>query len=445
MRKVRVRVAGQWQTLSGTLANATPPAAPINLQVSQVGSTVTASWQAPLQIGGSAVTGYVITVTPGGQTQTLSSSTLQAVFSSLGTGNYTFEVYATNATGNGAVGRLTTSLGDLSTIDPTGTENVSQRIQDYILSHPAGSTVAFAAGATYRIDQTLTIAEKSDLIIDGNGAQFFTDDPTGDGSTLEAPSKAARTRAHFRLRDCSNITLKNIHVRGAHPNGGLDSSAYVEPLEAQHGFDIIGSTGVTVEDCSATDVYGDFIYFGHGSGPCHDITIRRFYGARNGRQGVASVSSYNVLITDSEFTDVRRSMIDLEPNFAYQEIHDFEVSDCILGSHRLSFFASKGAAAPISNVRVLRNTVNSAMNSTIGIPGVRRSNWRFENNIANQGYGSTLACCLNVTGVDGFIFKNNVQPLQANRNMVIVQTTDCTSVEVSGNSYPGGVGEWRNV
>ena len=58
---------------------------------------------------------------------------------------------------------------------------------------------------------------------------------------------------HFEAEDDTGVTIENLNILGTAPGG------YVASLEAQHGFYIVGGTGVTVDKVSVNAVYGDFV------------------------------------------------------------------------------------------------------------------------------------------------------------------------------------------
>ena len=108
----RVLVAGGYQPCdtvecSGDLASAevyrpapTPPLPPRNVSAVAGNASATVSWDAPAYDGGSPITGYTVTSSPGSATATAGASDRSAVVSGLTNGtSYTFTVKAANAIG----------------------------------------------------------------------------------------------------------------------------------------------------------------------------------------------------------------------------------------------------------------------------------------------------------------------------------------------------------
>jgi hypothetical protein len=82
----------------------TVPGAPAITSVTPGDGRVIVGWSPPTSDGGSAITAYTVTSSPGGATVTVLGALTSAVVSGLVNGTaYTFTVFATNAAGNGAV------------------------------------------------------------------------------------------------------------------------------------------------------------------------------------------------------------------------------------------------------------------------------------------------------------------------------------------------------
>ncbi len=80
----------------------TVPGAPTGVTAIRGNAQAGVSWTAPADNGGSPITGYTVTASPGGQTATVGGATTNAVVTGLTNGtSYTFIVRATNATGTG--------------------------------------------------------------------------------------------------------------------------------------------------------------------------------------------------------------------------------------------------------------------------------------------------------------------------------------------------------
>ncbi|HEV2032732.1 MAG TPA: fibronectin type III domain-containing protein [Candidatus Dormibacteraeota bacterium] len=79
-----------------------PPGPPVNVTATTGNLSATITWSPPASDGGSAITSYTVTSSPGGVTSTVSGSTFTTVVSGLTQGaNYTFTVVATNSNGPG--------------------------------------------------------------------------------------------------------------------------------------------------------------------------------------------------------------------------------------------------------------------------------------------------------------------------------------------------------
>lgn len=82
---------------------ATEPGTPTGVNATTGSGQATVEWTAPASTGGSPITGYVVTASPGGQTCTWTGGPLSCVVTGLTDGvAYTFSVVAVNAVGRGA-------------------------------------------------------------------------------------------------------------------------------------------------------------------------------------------------------------------------------------------------------------------------------------------------------------------------------------------------------
>ena len=92
--------------------------------------------------------------------------------------------------------------------------DVSAALQAWLQSVPDGSTILLAKNACYRIESTVEFRDRHDLLVEGNNATLraFT---AGTGGRL-----AIRGRSHFAIVGSTNVTIRDLVVRGANPHAG---------------------------------------------------------------------------------------------------------------------------------------------------------------------------------------------------------------------------------
>jgi alpha-tubulin suppressor-like RCC1 family protein/Tol biopolymer transport system component len=106
------------------VASATAPDAPTGASASPGNARATVTWSAPGSDGGSQITSYTVTASPGGQTATVNGSTLSTDVTGLTNGtSYTFTVVATNALGNSPASAPSNAVTPRAV--PTAPRNVS--------------------------------------------------------------------------------------------------------------------------------------------------------------------------------------------------------------------------------------------------------------------------------------------------------------------------------
>ena len=88
-----------WTNIIGATASFAKPGAPTITGVTVVATQASVAFTAPANNGGSAITSYKVTASPGGFTKTGTTSPLVVTGLTAGT-SYTFTVIATNAAGN---------------------------------------------------------------------------------------------------------------------------------------------------------------------------------------------------------------------------------------------------------------------------------------------------------------------------------------------------------
>ena len=224
----------------------------------------------------------------------------------------------------------------------------------------------------YRAEGTLTIRNKNDIVVEGNGATFFATQVSN-----------VRTEAQWVIADVSNIEFSDLKIRGTHTDGGQDDEAYFPEREAQHGLLVQGGERILVHDLDITDVYGDFIYVGRSAIGGHPTNVFVYdnYMRRNGRQGISVIDGTNVLIESNDIADTRRATFDLEPLPGWW-VDNVWIRNNKVGPGRLMFVAGHGAGA-LNDVHIVNNVLTGKAISidmvapdgtrrrTFGSPGTR--------------------------------------------------------------------------
>jgi Right handed beta helix region len=334
--------------------------------------------------------------------------------------------------GNGEVSATPASIASDCSAD------VTSSLQAWFDSTLDNNVLTFPKDACYRIEDTLRLAQRRDLVIEGNGA-------TLQATTVGAGGRIrVRGRSHLLISQSHNIVLRDLIVRGANPHAGTGAQAYQPAYEAQHAFSLSADDGVTLDRVQAYDVYGDFVYVGGRNGtPSKHITVKDSKFARNGRQGISVTNGEDVDIIDNEIRDVARSLIDLEPNSRRQEARRIRIDGNTTGAVRNFWLANKGSGINIGNVTVSGNTMRAASGGLVFVYGPafgKRGPYVFTD---NQFQVTGVVTDEDATGV--FVFRN-AQGIEISKNTVrapvlrrmpAVELRGSSDVVVAGNRFTG--------
>lgn len=107
-----------WATTGADAATARPPSAPTRVVAQAGDASAEVSWRAPGSTGGSGITGYVVTASPGGASVTTTAVTSVHVGGLRNGRRYTFVVAAINAAGTGARSRPSEAVTPLPATVP---------------------------------------------------------------------------------------------------------------------------------------------------------------------------------------------------------------------------------------------------------------------------------------------------------------------------------------
>jgi hypothetical protein len=293
---------------------------------------------------------------------------------------------------------------------------------------PDGSTIVFRAGATYRLDQSIVLANRRNLVFEGNGA------------TLRAnASGTAALSSPFRLNPGNNgIVIRGFAIVGNNPN---TTTVYNPAQEDQMGILVYGSSNVEIAHNTISHTWGDGVYVGMNvstrasseSVSIHDNTFTYI-----GRSGVALTAANHVTIDHNTFDKVGLHVFDIEPDYSYEVVTYNAFTNNTVGSygHSTAFvgflLASNGAAgATVNNISVTGNTVTgnphqgydgSPRGLNTYVTTARQGSFTVSNNTTTMAATGPVIYFANV---DGVTVQGNTQPLTRGS---VAGFTNCTGV-----------------
>lgn len=195
----------------------------------------------------------------------------------------------------------------------------------------APTIVSFPAGRTYHVTNSIEVAQRNGLTIDGNGSLFLKTDPNTDGEHQPI----------WRLLEGSYVTLQNMVIDGQQPLGPL---GITPGNQFNHGVSILGGTGHAVRaPMTIRNVFGDLVTVA-ASGQylqndatkgqiARDVLIQGVQGYNAVRMCIAPTAGIGIRVEDNTLRHCRYGGIDME---------------------------TEAPGAKLQNVKVLRNTIDGA-------------------------------------------------------------------------------------
>ncbi len=303
-----------------------------------------------------------------------------------------------------------------ATIDATGSSDVTAALNTWVASVPNGSTLVFAAGATYRLSQGIQMAGRLGLTFEGNGATLVA---TGSGSNqLSSLFVIGHRYGGAWSGGDRSITIRGFTLVGNSPTPGIFGGG-----EHQHGVEVEGATDVLIENMTFRALYGDAVKIGDQS---NGVTFRDSTVQSVGRNGMTVTSGSNVLMQGVSVIRAGYCIFDIEPNQASESVTAITVLDNTAGSWGNAFLAVEGShtGATINGVTVARNRITgSSLLAVVDNGGTSRM--RSISFTDNTSLVKAPGPVLRFAHVDGLTVAGNVQPLSSGS---LASITDSTSV-----------------
>lgn len=353
-----------------------------------------------------------------------------------------------------------------STLDATGQTNVCEatgnRLQTWLASLPNGTAVRGTDGARYRCDYGIRLTDKWNLTFTGkftlftlyNAVDLVSMFPPGT-IKVSPPDAGRKGFRHLSFVRGGNISIDDLTISGPRPRP-LDNQNYIAPAETQHGIEFKGTNGITLRNIRVEHVWGDFLYLGFNStkfgdglfavDPSRHVEVVGTF-QNSGRQGVAITGLYNASIHNSTFSEVQRSLWDLEPGGTEEWLQDIDIySNRIVGRVRNNVVANHGSGRWVQDIKIRDNDFGQkAFQMSFG-GNTERRGLQILRNIARVTLGSPGGA-VQVSGFDDIEIVGNTMPLQAIRKSPAVEIANqrTRSFTVRDNIASGARVMWRWV
>jgi len=318
---------------------------------------------------------------------------------------------------------------------PSGGDDTAA-LQAYLDSGPA-AVIQFDPSQTYRCDRELRL--QGQTIIQAH----IQAGPEGAGIGGAHPYR------NIYIWNCppgSSATLRGCVGVGRNTGGGTADAAYDAEREAQHFINAEGVKSLVVEDCSASQIWGDGLFCGPGSGniPCRNVTVDGLDISATGRQGVALTGIDGGTFRRLVLHNMRRSCVDIEPLLpTFGLVANVLFEDCDFGPGRLLVMAGKGGGPNVSNVTWRRcknipatGTPILQLGASDYVAGVaRRGPFLMED--CTWDIGGSPAAGFELTGVTSMTFRRVTAKFPASRTMTAVRLKDSVGIVIEDCDFPG--------
>ena len=316
-----------------------------------------------------------------------------------------------------AAAQATTSVP--SRIDPTGRMDVTSQLQRFVDSVPDGATIRFPVRATYRIDGTLQFRNRHGLTLDGNGTR------------LVARTRGDANRAHVRLLDGGDWTIRRLVIRGANPNGGH----WTGRAQWQHGFDLRGVNGARLEHVTVTDVFGDDVYVGLSTTSARwsrDIAVVDSTGMRSGRMAISVTAGRRVTIDGGFWARPALSTFDIEPNGPPGGADEVVIQHTRIGAGSRHYALDITGRGPVANVVLRDNTLTGRpLQVRVNQGPERPRNIVVVGNRSTVPYSGPPPAPIVFRNTDGVTVRDNAQALRGGGDLALVAIEGSTRITPS--------------
>jgi hypothetical protein len=306
-----------------------------------------------------------------------------------------------------------------ASIDASGTTDTSPALNAFVASVPDGSIIAFPAGATYRLDKGIQIANRHSLVFAGNGTTLKVGPHGGANDQLASPFVLGHQYGKWWQGGNTDIVIHDFVLIGNDPTPGT----FTGGQEGQANLEITGTDRVEIYGITGSAAPGDFVFINgvHGAWvhDCQALTV--------GRTGGTIISGRDITFERNTFGIVGYCVFNVEPNTASEATYNAKFLANTAISWHCAFLSVEGShtGATIDGVVGDGNTVTGGSIRTVIDNGgtARMKNISFTNNTGKKpDDGSVLV----FAHIDGLTISGNVQSLSSG---VLTRITNCTGTK----------------
>ena len=236
---------------------------------------------------------------------------------------------------------------------------VEGQIMNFLRSVPDGTTVHFPHEGCYAEDNTILIADRSHLTIDGQGSTFEKRSP---------PNLAVVSNANWRIAGGTAVTVENMVIRGAYqppPRGTVGQGQRTD-----HGISIWGANGVSVSNVHISNVDGECLTADSDirkgtdyrlNPPSRNVTVDGLRCAHAARQGVAATDIDGFTLSNSSIEDTQQTGVDIEIDAPGELARNVKIlSNTFDGVYFSAVAVPLGDSPDVGNITISGNTMHTA-------------------------------------------------------------------------------------
>ena len=319
-------------------------------------------------------------------------------------------------------------------MDHSGRTDVTASLQRFINASRNGAVICFATNGRYKVNGTLKVHDRANLVFEGRGATIFQ-------------TARSTTRIWYIDGRSHDIRIRHMTIKGANPRPGYWVGAY----EHNHAIQIAGAVRVHLGYLRLINVGGDGVYLAGGytsSGPRWASSVHLHHSVIDGtgRSGVSITDgAQNVVMDYNKFRHIAYYTFNIEPN-------GYVWNGAAVGARNVRFshnvlanqpFGTGNGNQPVGHVFVVTGSSGGGPADAVTINGnvihgrpfdigvynnggLRRNIRVINNRSDTRAAGPVMA----FNGVRTLEVRGNHQPLSRGS---LVQHSGCTGVVITGN------------